>query len=233
MERPIIGITISVNFSSLLELTMPINLHHFAKWYIITDQKDKNTTTLCHHFDPEVVECQYFDFQENGKLLNKGGALRLGQITAHLDHPDAWYLILDADILLPDNLKEFLTSLDYARDTLYGVEARYDFASISEVKSNNYQEYIHGDKFTGFFQLYGDANKYYTSSYSLDKCDDLFRETFSVKKYISGLHVHHLGKSGIGVRYLREDGKEWNAKLDEQTFLRNAKFDPEELSFTS
>ena len=88
MERPIVGITISVNFSSVLELTMPINIHHFAKWYIITDQKDQDTISLCHNFDPQVVECRYFDFQANHKLLNKGGALRFGQLTAHRDHPE-------------------------------------------------------------------------------------------------------------------------------------------------
>ena len=227
-----IAITVSVNFASILELVIPLNIKHFEKWFIITDLADKKTVDLCHQYGKGVIEPIYFDFEARGYLFNKGGGLRMGQLAAYYYYPESWFLILDADILLPDNLDVYLDRLEYFPDTLYGVETRRDYPSLSAFRNNVFEEYVYGDCFTGFFQLYADPEKYYDDSHSIDKCDDLFREKFMTKKHLRGLHVRHLGKSGIGSRYLTKDRtKNWDGAMQEDLFQMDSKINIQDLKY--
>jgi len=225
MKRPIIGMTVSVQFASLLKWIVPANIKHFEKWYIITSATDRETHAISKELGAGIIEIVHFDFQSGGSLFNKGGALGSGQMRAHHLHPEAWYLILDADILLPSDFRRCLAQLEHRKDLLYGVEARYDYTSVANLQQDICDVYRYGKYFTGFFQLYADVDKYYHDSKSIDQCDNVFRDQFSDQQLIDGLFVKHLGSSGIGKRYLMENEFEWDGQMQDSTFAASTNID--------
>ena len=232
VTRSLVAITVCVDFASILELIIPINRMHFEKWYVITERGDEETIEICRKYGEGVVELIHFDFRSRDHLFNKGGGIRLGQSVAHDRHSESCYLILDADILLPDNFTNYLNELKFLPDILYGVEGRHDYPSIKSLENNIYQEYKYGNCFTGFFQLYIDREKYYDHGPNIDKCDDTFREQFSNKIHIEGLYVRHLGRSGLGRRYLPKDGERvWDGTLNERSFLMDGQIASNSLSY--
>ena len=58
----LIAITVSTNFSDILEITMKQNLKFFDYWYIITQKNDIKTINLIKNNDK--IKILYYDFQK-------------------------------------------------------------------------------------------------------------------------------------------------------------------------
>ncbi len=218
MAYELIGITVSVHCTSVLSLALPINLHQFSKWYIITDSDDTETIRMCRDYETTNLELITFNFFHQA-TFNKGGGIRAAQEIAHKVHPEASILILDTDIILPVNLGEVLQNLAFDEKTLFGASGRFDYPSVTALLANEYQEYKYGQSFTGFFQLYTDKKKYYQPSESIDQCDDDFRDSFADRRAIDKLFLRHLGTSGYGIRYLEQhDREKWDGKNSRPQF---------------
>lgn len=93
-------LTVSVEYHDLLEITLPRNLAagRFERALVVTTPADHATQRLAAQSGAEVFCTDAF--YRSGALFNKGQAIEeafdaLGR--------DGWILILDADIVLPDN----------------------------------------------------------------------------------------------------------------------------------
>lgn len=191
----IVGITVSTNYYDILPIVIENNYKYFYKWIFITDLKDLKTQEIIKRYDN--CEILFFDFKSNGAIFNKGGALKFAQRFLYDVFDDIPYLILDSDILLPNNFIEIINSLKIEEDTIYGCKDRKDYWSIEDFKNNKYHEYKGINMLCGFFQLYKNNEKQpklYPESKNAAVCDLQFSNLFSNLKFIDNLSVKHLGK---------------------------------------
>lgn len=110
------GVTVSVGFDDLLDVTLQLNQPHLDTMIVVTAHHDRRTHQVCAKHGAICVPTDLFG--KNGRTFNKGAAINagFGYFQYH-----GWRAHLDADIALPDNFRRVLfnhTHLD--RATLYG-----------------------------------------------------------------------------------------------------------------
>ena len=108
---PLVAICVSYHYFDTLQFTLPANYLHFDKIYLITQEDDLQTVEFCKKFDNVCV--LYYDFKNNGKSFDKFGALNYGQQKMYEEYPDSWYLIIDSDIVLPNNKSSLNYTINY------------------------------------------------------------------------------------------------------------------------
>ena len=93
---------VCVDYSDLLEVTLPLNRHHFDNVTIVTSSKDVKTQELCHQ---EKCDLYVTDsFYDNGAQFNKWKALEEGlDAIGRL----GWLCVMDADVLWPQIVPDF------------------------------------------------------------------------------------------------------------------------------
>lgn len=189
----IVAITVCINYSDYLGSTLPSNAKAIDVMYLGTSSKDEHTIALCKDH-PNV---RVFEFDEDtvvkarGAKLNKSGMVRAMQEDAHRTYPNAWILILDADIILPPDFKSLVTTFALSTEGLYGI-TRYDYYSQEDLTAEKKKMYPL--KHAGFFQLYFSKDKYY-EPFSMDctQCDITFVRLFKQRPVLPG-SVSHLGQ---------------------------------------
>jgi len=208
-----IAITVSSKYDDLLNIIMPQNYKYFEKWFIITDKNDTDTIRVIQDYNYPNVFIVYFDFYENGKTFNKGGAIRYCQerILSELNYEGS-VLLLDSDIYLPDNFMDLIQNITIEDDILYGTDKRYDYYSHENFKNKVIDfDYPWSQEFQGYFQLYKySKEKLYNESHNCSQCDLQFLNYFHTRVIISRLEVCHLGRSGIN----------WDTRKDKNDFLQ-------------
>lgn len=201
--KDLVCITVSTNYDDILNITIHHNQKYFHKWYIITHPDDKATIDLVKAANYSNVELVYFDFYvpwreyvEREVQFNKGGAIRHVQHMLRETHSNKPILILDSDIILPDNFYDVVSNLKINTTTVYGVKERLDYSSYSDfIEDKNAYQYPEADKLFGFFQLYRQSYlRTYPNSFNCAECDTAFREGF-LKKIPLPITVKHLGKA--------------------------------------
>ena len=204
----IIAITVSVNYSEILEAIIAQNMKFLYKWFIVTEKSDTKTIQLLEEYKNhnDVIQILLYDgFYTNKCTFNKGGAIKFAQDYIDTHFTESNILILDSDIYLPNNFKDSLPPIIRPK-ALYGVANRYDYWSMDDfINGSNPHKYKHGNKFVGFFQLYKQSSIHtYKDSVNCGKCDDDFRDLFNIR-YTLNLSVKHLGKEGVN----------WNGRFDD------------------
>ena len=198
----IIAITVSTNYEDIIPHTIKHNKDFFKKWIFITDPSDKETIDILEQHDNIIV--LFFNFEEDAGEFNKGGAFKVGQEYAYNNFPDNWYLIIDSDICLENNFKEYMDS-KYSllkENYIYSTRDRRDYLNITDYKNReNYWEYAkndpNGEKSTvvaGYFQLYREK-LYYKDSYDCSWCDIEFSNNFLIERDFLDVTCNHLGTS--------------------------------------
>lgn len=195
-------IVICVDYSDFLRITYENNIRFFDKnnYHIITCERDKKTIDLCNELDIKYE--LYNDFYLNSSKFNKSGAIHNIQKRLHKNFPDDWILLLDADIILPDNFKDLFLSKCDNISCLYSLK-RKDYEEKDDfLNSKNLIDYT-GINFMGFMQLYYNKTKFYPNfSTDCGICDAIFRDYFF--DYLVLLdedsYVVHLGKKDINNR---------------------------------
>jgi hypothetical protein len=90
-----------------------------------------------------------------GSAFNKAKGIRMCQELAWARYPDAFQLVMDADISLTDEAGSYIKCADLKGGVLYGVQERKDFPTQTNWDRRDcfqvYNESSHG---WGFFQLY-------------------------------------------------------------------------------
>jgi hypothetical protein len=126
---PLVAVCVSYDYMDTLQFMLPINYRHFERMYILTQRNDKETIAFCSRF--ENVFVLFYDFKNNGKRFDKFGALNYGLKEAYSAYPSSWYLILDSDIVLPNNFIDLLSQQTLCSNCVYGI-LRKNIASSSE-----------------------------------------------------------------------------------------------------
>jgi hypothetical protein len=155
-----------------------------AKVYIVTTPEEKVPVSVSGVSNVEIWRtAAFFD---KGALFNKSAAIHQTQRKVHDLHPNAWILLLDADIVaMPDLCHDVFCKL-----TLYSV-CRMDYLTPEDyIQENGTPYHTPG---AGYFQLYFDKTKVYPeSSEDASECDMDFYRSFS-RHHILGGYVSHLG----------------------------------------
>jgi hypothetical protein len=199
-----IGITVSTKYEDILEIIIPLNYKFFDKWYIITDINDTKTIDVLKKWNIEIL---YFDFYSGGKVFNKGGAIKMAQ---DIIKTDDFILLLDSDIVLPENFSEYLTNLK--ENVLYGTEFRYDYHTLEHYKKDIIDyNYTCCKNFVGYFQLYKNCAFRYEESNNCMYCDETFRNLFKQRITLKGLAVKHLGMERVN----------WNGRKNHNDFVKS------------
>lgn len=112
----IIAITTSTRFDDILSICLPNNYPFFKKWFIITSDTDTKTINVVNtfkamHDNRDCIELLYFDFFSENRKFNKGGAIRYAQMIMNDRFKNYPILLIDSDIVLPDNFLDVMRSI--------------------------------------------------------------------------------------------------------------------------
>ena len=200
-------ITVCVDYHDILSMTLPVTASMFDSILIVTSKKDIQTQQLVDKFDN--VECHATDvFYENECAFNKGAAI---EESFDVAGREGWFLILDADIVLPSNIG---IPEDRDTNTIYGV-GRKQLFNIKDYESGVYADHTSWtmlrsikdpDKAPGFFQLFHasstslcDKPWYPTDWRHAGGCDSFFERKWPThkRKKLSSFEVLHIGPLGL------------------------------------
>ena len=194
-----LAVTVSVNYSDILELILPQNGRFFESWIIITTPEDEKTHKVVANSGLKNIELMYFDFKKGGHKFNKGGAIRMCQQTLASRKYNGDVLVLDSDIYLPNEFDKILASIGVVNDVLYTPKLRHDFYSHENFLRNRIDKVYHRSHLSdGFFHLYKfQPHLLYNNSDSAAKCDEEFVKLFRRGQKIECLTVAHFGRDGV------------------------------------
>ena len=154
------AVTICVNHSDFLAFTMPLNLHHFDRWIVITDFQDQKTVNLCNYYGIKCIQTDSMELHKHnflkGKALNEGLAL--------LDKKD-WIIQIDADCALPPRFRHWIDWMDLDKSFIYGMDRiMFDNLDLWLDFYTNPVELLDGHLFP-FKAIGGRLNRLQTSGY--------------------------------------------------------------------
>ena len=134
--------------------------------------------------------------QEKGLIFDKGGAIRQVQkyhLPNEVCREDDLVLLIDSDIVLPDDILKNIIGAKYDVDTIYGSK-RQDYMfhrDFTEKKDGIRYETYEG---AGYFQLYKrSSNKICKRTYDCGWVDLEFKKQFKKSKIFQNFYASHLG----------------------------------------
>ncbi len=167
---PLIGICVSYKYIDTLKFMLPINYNHFDKLFIVTQCDDLETINFCKKFDN--VRVFLFNFKNNGKKFDKFGGLNMILSIAYQQYPRHWYLIIDSDIILPNNFIDILQTENLNKECMYGA-IRNNIDKSSKLLST-----IKPDHNNPFNKLYKMKSKYLLGCFQLFFKKNIFNKNF-------------------------------------------------------
>ncbi len=136
------GVTVSVGFDDMLDVTLGLNHPHFDQMIVVTSHEDKKTQMVSRKHGVHCVETDLF--YKNGRTFNKGAAINAG--FSYFQY-FGWRIHLDSDIILPDNFRRMLFNHTHLeKDCIYGAD-RVDIIGKEELKiylESLVPQYTHG-----------------------------------------------------------------------------------------
>ena len=112
--RKIEGVLVCVRYSDFLAWTLPSNIRHFDRFFVVTSRDDLETQALASRCGARVVISD--SYRENGVVFNKGRMLNAA--FAEMDFDD-WVVVTDADVVFPEGWRRRLEQRFLNRDCLY------------------------------------------------------------------------------------------------------------------
>jgi hypothetical protein len=187
----IVAITTSVNYADYLQHCLYSLSRVVDSAIVVTKDHDASFEVARRHDATPVV---FEGWHDRGASFNKAGALRFGQQQAYAVEPDAWYLVVDADIVMPPNAREVIARYATEGDALYGA-SRADFHTFEAFCAGKPTK-SYGSMFAGFFQLYRKKVFYPEWSRSAEACDLEFAKQFSSCSVLP-MTVGHCGVESV------------------------------------
>lgn len=230
---PIIGICVCYNYYDTLQLTLPINYYHFTKIYVVTQHDDTDTINLCKQYGN--VNIVYYNFSSNGKIFDKYGGIKTAQEIAYAEHKEHWYLLMDSDILLPNNFIQLLEETPLNYNCMYAA-VRKHVLKVSELlrlenfneeplrsssKDNGLLDWDYSPTVVGWFQLYRNP-VLQNPNYDDASCGDInFSNQFDLYSCLSHILCFHLGNCWVN----------WKGKVD--YFIHDIRIDIKDVYYNS
>lgn len=170
--------TVCVNYSDYLEHVIDQNIEHINKWYVVTTDNDVKTQKLCKKYNKiQIITTNAF--YEDGADFNKGKGLNLA---IKQFNQDDWCLLIDADTILPSNIKSEIQKLDdidgiYSYDRVFIKNKNNLTKRIKNTSKDDEEVEIQGVPFNGYIQLYHPTSRflktpYYSEQYKDASCSD-------------------------------------------------------------
>lgn len=158
------GITVCVDYSDLLSITLPYNREHFNRFVVVTSPHDQSTIQVARENDAYLWLTE--SFYHNGAIFNKWRALEEG--LAVFKNSDDWLTVMDADILWPTKINHG----QYVFGNLYTPRRRIhenlsDFTNgytLGELLWNRSPLYNEGE-FAGYSQIFHTADNAFLGSH--------------------------------------------------------------------
>jgi len=204
----LIALIISIDYADLLAATLPHNRPLFDHVFVVTEERDEQTMVVAAEHDCDVLLTTHT--KERGAAFNRAGLLHRAQRVLHEAFPDAWITILDADIVVPQQLANADRSL-WNPAYLYGL-ARYECLTKSDWESGVVRQRSFGtdvgNSIYGYFQLYHDKTKFYPEwSDSAGYSDIEFSEQFGERR------AKVPSDEEMGVVHLGFGTRDWNGRV--------------------
>lgn len=195
------SITVCVNYSDILAITLPNNAKHFDRTVVITDSQDTQTMDLVN----SIPNCELFitdSFYDNGAKFNKGLAMEQG-----LDYMgrQGWICIWDADIVMPTNLDLSQCKIGNLYSPNRRILENIKGISLSSIGDISQYPVYPESEFAGYFQYFhaDDSVLKELPWYGVDwnhagGCDSDFQRKWDNNHKIRlNTHVLHLGAPGV------------------------------------
>ena len=109
-----------VGYGDFLAITLPEAKRWFTAITVLTAPEDLDTIALAEREEVSLHITSVW--RENGATFNKAAAINSFLDERNLNGTDSWVLLLDADILLPDDLHRDVATLD--PQGLYSIKRR-------------------------------------------------------------------------------------------------------------
>jgi hypothetical protein len=170
----------------------------FKDFVVMTREHDRDTQAVCMKHN---VSCNVFvpSAQTLRTKFNKSAMVKQLQELVHRAHRDKWILLMDADVVLPDDFESIVDESRHSLDerALYGLR-RYDYSSPDDFEARRGGK-LYPYNFMGYFQMYFDKNKYYIkNSETTAVCDVYFCNLFPKRIFLSTTsYIHHMGSERI------------------------------------
>jgi hypothetical protein len=189
----LVAITVSTNYSDIFPIVYEANSRFFKRWIVVTDHTDRRTIEFLS--SKELIVPIFYDFRNNGRTFDKGGALQYAQTIARALWPSDWHLIIDSDICLDDTFINVSKNIEFLDcKALYGCANRYDYGKLSDYRNKkNGRQYPQTEHIVGFFQLYAFKKYLYGNSFDASACDVRFSKKFRNRINLDSFICHHLG----------------------------------------
>lgn len=187
----IVAITTSVNYSDYLRWCLESLTRVVDAAVVVTEDHD-SAIKQCHEF--KATPLVYEGWHAGGARFNKAGAVRFAQEKIHAAYPDAWYLLIDADVVMQPDARATIEEHATDADTLYSAR-RVDFHTLDALKSGE-PTCVYGSMFAGYWQLYRRHVLYPEWSRTAEACDLVFASQFASCSMLP-LTVGHLGREQI------------------------------------
>lgn len=196
MDVEIIAISVSIDYGDYLSQTLPNNRPLFSKFYIVTEERDTETCEIAKLNDSDILFTNKTKL--GGATFNKSGMIYAAQTIVHEAHPNAWIVLLDADIYLPSDIWAHINVPTLVKNTLYGI-ARKTYSKYDNYLHNKPSStYTCDVGIIGYFQMYFDKNKMYEKwSKNCSECDMTFLRAFGSTMEFKSIFASHFGFKGI------------------------------------
>lgn len=261
-EPKIYTITVSKNYSKLLDIQIQESAEYFEKWFIITQEDDIETINVVNSANCSNIELVYYPLDPSkqkkehaksllekseseftippwikptdgkfnaiqqdkydkvmsrGLIFDKGGAIRQVQKQLHefnIENNDL-VLLLDSDVVIPDNFLEKIRKAKIEKGVIYGCKRKDYLFHTDFLQKLNPIQYKTFDG-AGYFQLYRyDSNRLCKRTVDCGYVDAEFRDQFDKWDYIDGLEVSHLGASDMNWEGKEIDSFIFDEELEE------------------
>jgi hypothetical protein len=187
----LISITTSVDYADYLPHCLHCLVGVVDSSCVVTTESDASIDVADRYGATPLI---YDGWHDNGAAFNKAGAVRFAQEHLYAAYPDAWYLLIDADTMVPKDAREIIERHATDPDTLYGAR-RVDFHTPDRLIESRPNK-AYASMFAGFFQLYRRHVLYPEWSRSAEACDLAFASQFT-SCVVLPMTVGHCGQEAI------------------------------------
>ncbi len=195
------AITVCLNYSDYLAITLQHNRKFFKTYSIVTSQEDAATLQLCKDFECTPLILPFEADYVKKSMMSRGLQL--------LQRPE-WIQILDADIVLPEEYSKVIESHGgFDRDTLHGCHRVFcqnklvwDMFGMTDLSCYEPEDNPRAVGI-GFFQLFhakahhlANVQDWYAVANGQKAADMSFRARFPVVRSL-GFKAVHLGPASV------------------------------------
>ncbi len=207
-------ITVCVDYSDIFKFALAHNRQILKNYHVVTTPQDKDTHALCQQYGLHVIATN--SFYDDGAVFNRGKAINDG---LEQSRASGWVLLLDADIFLPPQFLDILSTNQLDRRYLYSANRLcidkdlYEAHRISPDYLKACSEWE--SNYSGYFQMFHTSRFFWSKSMRVypegsanaARSDMLFADFWpeSQRRYFKEISVIHFGPRMVNCNGRRSD----------------------------